>query len=100
MTVKFRFKSGTTVKLLQCPEKPSWKQLVSTIVGLFNLPTEQIGVSFVDPQDQGIITIRNEEELKDFYEVTLPSGTIKFNVHADSKAPDGECTFYLLSNSR
>ncbi|KAF8528307.1 hypothetical protein JB92DRAFT_3087081 [Gautieria morchelliformis] len=62
-------------------EQPTWFSLASRIEGLYGIPLQDVGVSYIDT-DGDEITLSTHEELRDYY-VTVSSGCnspIKFTV--------------------
>ncbi|KAG6334535.1 hypothetical protein ID866_4551 [Astraeus odoratus] len=62
-------------------ERPNWSDLSAKIATLFNIPTENVAVSYVDA-DGDEITLSSDEELREFYGTILPftSPMIRFTV--------------------
>ncbi|KAF8846051.1 hypothetical protein BDN67DRAFT_976895 [Paxillus ammoniavirescens] len=62
--------------------RPSWSLLCTRIGTLYDIGTQNVGVSYVD-SDGDEVTLSSDEELQDFYR-SIPIGgkdTIKFTVH-------------------
>ena len=80
-------KADTLTQLATFDKQPSWRDLATKITLLFDIPLDDIIVSYID-KDRETITLHNEEELRRFYKFTgLSSETIKFVVQ-DIKVPD------------
>jgi hypothetical protein len=96
MTIFFKLKkANASTKLAHFSEKPSWEDLTSKIARLFNIPSDRVGVAFVEKEQP--ITLSSEGELQDFYKYKT-SEVIDLVVQ-DTLAPDSECTFQCLIGS-
>ena len=93
MTIFFKLKkANASTKLAYFPEKPSWEDLTSKIARLFNIPSDRVGVAFVEKEEP--ITLSSEDELQGFYK--SESSEVINLVVQDTLAPDSECTFQCL----
>lgn len=62
MTIFFKLKkANASTKLAYFSEKPSWEDLTSKIARLFNIPSDRVGVAFVEKEEP--ITLSSEDEL-------------------------------------
>ena len=69
----------TRTKLARFDARPSWRDLASKIDEEFRISPDNVGVVFLDVEDQ--LTLTNEKDLQSFYEVFDPSsGKIEFVV--------------------
>ncbi|KAF8622421.1 hypothetical protein AX15_007032, partial [Amanita polypyramis BW_CC] len=88
----------TRTILARFDARPSWWNLTSKIAEEFSIPSNNVGVVFLD-EVEGKITLKNEQELQSFYEVFDPSsGKIKFVVQ-DLQAPDSSKTISSTSSA-
>ena len=79
-------KADASTELASFEKQPNWRDLVSKISLIFDIPPDNVIVSHVDKN----ITLHNEEELQRFYRSLGPSSeSIKFVVQ-DIKLPDRE----------
>ena len=90
---RFKFKKANArTKLVYFDTQPSWGDLTSKIVQLFDIPVKDVGVAFVDKSNDAI-TLDNDQDLQHFYQSLDQSPEeIKFVV-LDLSTPDGESTF-------
>ena len=56
-------------------EPPDWPLLASKLNALYGIPLNQVGVSYVD-NDNDEITVSSDEELQDFYKVSHQTGQV------------------------
>jgi Crinkler effector protein N-terminal domain len=96
MTIFFKLKkANASTKLAYFSEKPSWEDLTSKIARLFNIPSDRVGVAFVEKEEP--ITLSSEDELQGFYK--YKSSEVLDLVVQDTLDPDSECTFQCLIGS-
>ncbi|KAI0801070.1 hypothetical protein C8Q74DRAFT_1444810 [Fomes fomentarius] len=85
--IQFKFSKPPDglVRRINFPDKPSWAALAAKIESLYDIPTESIGVSYIDI-DGDEVTLSSEEELRDYYQSAAMQGNdgevalVKFNV--------------------
>jgi hypothetical protein len=81
---KFTTPEGVN-RRLSFSEPPTWTLLASKLHLLYGIPLDNVGVSYVDNDDDEI-TLSSDEELQDFYKMShQPGQVIKFavvNLHA------------------
>jgi hypothetical protein len=59
---------------------PTWVDLAAKISGLYSIPSDKLGVSYIDT-DGDEVTLSSQEELEDFYQASYqPPQAIKFVV--------------------
>jgi len=94
--IPFKFKKANApTRLAHFDAQPTWGDLASKIVALFDIPRKDVGVAYVDKYKHAI-TLNNEQELEDFYKsLDQSSEEIKFVVQ-DLRTPDGESTFSFV----
>ncbi|KAI9065937.1 hypothetical protein FKP32DRAFT_1602153 [Trametes sanguinea] len=63
---KFTKPPDGLVRRVTFQERPSWNQLAAKIESLYDIPAQNVGVSYVD-NDGDEVTLSSEEELQDFY---------------------------------
>jgi hypothetical protein len=86
----------TQTILARFDARPSWGDLASKFAEEFSISSNNVGVVFLD-EVEGKLTLKNEQELRSFYEVFDPSsGKIKFVVQ-DLQTPDCESASNSLS---
>ncbi|KAF8213566.1 hypothetical protein K438DRAFT_1099989 [Mycena galopus ATCC 62051] len=81
-TFKLSRRDGGLIRRVVFPPsaaKPSWNALSARIHTLFNIPIEQVAVSYIDA-DNDEVTLSSEDELRDYYETSPHGETIKFVV--------------------
>ncbi|KAL4070639.1 hypothetical protein J3A83DRAFT_3237318 [Scleroderma citrinum] len=81
-TVQFKLsKQGSLTRRVNFSTRPDWPTLSAKIATLFNIPNDNVGVSYVDA-DGDEITLSTDEELSDYYKTitSFPTPTIKFTV--------------------
>jgi hypothetical protein len=89
-------KANASTRLANFPGQPSWEALTSRIESLFQIPSAQVSVAFIDGEGE-TITLNSHQELQDFYESSYqPAQATKFVV-CDRKDQDSECAFRGLS---
>ena len=81
-------KADALTKLAAFDKQPSWRDLATEITLLFDIPPDDIIVSYID-KDKETITLHNKEELQCFYKSLAIGQRIKFVVQ-DTKVPDSE----------
>jgi hypothetical protein len=88
MTIFFKLKkTNASTRLAYFSEKPSWEDLTSKIARLFNIPSDRVGVAFVEKEEP--ITLRSEDELQGFYK--YKSSEVIDLVVQDTLDPDSKC---------
>jgi hypothetical protein len=91
ITIKLK-KAKAPTRLAYFDLQPSWGDLTSKIVELYNVSPKNVSVTFFD-EAKNIVTIASEEELQYFYErYDQSSKEIKFVVQG-LQFPDRECAF-------
>ncbi|KAF9225471.1 hypothetical protein BS17DRAFT_600601 [Gyrodon lividus] len=83
MATQFKLiKANGLTRRITFTMRPSWSLLCTRIASLYDITTENVGVSYID-SDGDEVTLSSDEELQDFYRST-PIGskeTIKLAVH-------------------
>ncbi|KIJ22070.1 hypothetical protein PAXINDRAFT_165369 [Paxillus involutus ATCC 200175] len=83
MATQFKLtKASGLTRRITFTMRPSWSLLCNRIGTLYDIGTQNVGVSYVD-SDGDEVTLSSDEELQDFYR-SIPIGgkdTIKFTVH-------------------
>ena len=75
----FKFTTAEGVnRRLTFSERPTWPLLASKLQGLYGISVDNVGVSYID-SDNDEITVSSDEELQDFYKHQVGQ-TIKFAV--------------------
>jgi hypothetical protein len=89
-------KADTFTKIEPFEVRPTWHILTSRIAEIYNIPSDQVAVSYVD-SDRDLLTIDNQYQLDHFYAYSyLPSQVNKLVVH-DSSVPEREHAFSVES---
>ncbi|KAK7064102.1 F-box domain-containing protein [Favolaschia claudopus] len=78
-TTQFKLTGRGLIRRVNFSSQPSWNTLSHRIHTLFGIPIEQVGVSYVD-SDNDEITISSESELIDYYQSVSASDVVKFSV--------------------
>jgi hypothetical protein len=90
---QFKFKNARA--LVDFQELPSWDNIVSKIVKLYNIPFDQVNVTVVDNNGE-MVDIDNDEALQSFFHsFPNPPELIKFSVH-NQVSHDCECKLRSL----
>ncbi|SRR6266576_4798434 len=91
ITIKLK-KAKAPTRLIYFDVQPSWGDLASKIVRLYDVSSENVSVTFFD-EAKDTVTITSDEELQHFYKrYYQPSKEIKFVVQ-DLQFPDREWAF-------
>jgi PB1 domain. len=89
-------KANAPTRLADFDIQPSWEDLASRVHQLFNIPSEHVGVAFVD-KDKDMVLLTNEQELVYFYKSLYQQSSqeIKFVVQ-DLQYLDSESFIVFL----
>ncbi|KAF5352394.1 hypothetical protein D9756_005943 [Leucocoprinus leucothites] len=80
MPTHFKLKFSDLTRKVSFAKQPTWQELSEKISTLYSIPRHQVGVTYIDAEDEEI-TLNTEEELQDYYSSSYRSGeTIKFSV--------------------
>jgi hypothetical protein len=84
-----KFKKANASSILEFFDVlPSWENLSLKITSIFNIPTKNVCVAYVDNATEPI-TVINEQGLRHYYTSLDQSGEVKFVVQ-DIQNPDRE----------
>lgn len=80
MPTHFKLKFNDLTRRALFPHQPTWKDLSEKISALYDIPQHQVGVTYIDAENEEI-TLNTEEELQDFYLSSYQHGDIvKFSI--------------------
>jgi len=80
MPTLFKLKFKDLTRRVSFAGQPDWKELSNRISDLFCIPQHQVGVTYIDPENEEI-TLNTREELQDYYFSSYcPGDTIKFSI--------------------
>lgn len=76
-------------RLVEFPDIPTWEALASKLEPLYAIPSEKVGVTYID-NDNDEITLSSNDELQNFYRRShLSDKVIKFKIFDLTSAPAG-----------
>jgi Wiskott-Aldrich syndrome protein len=80
MPTHFKLKFDDLTRRVSFAQQPSWQELAEKISTLYSIPAHQVGVTYIDTENEEI-TLNTAEELQDYYFSSYrPGDTIKFSV--------------------
>lgn len=80
MPTHFKLKFNDFTRRVSFARQPNWQELSEKVSTLYSIPRHQVGVTYIDAEDEEI-TLNTEEELQDYYFSSYrPGETIKFSV--------------------
>ena len=80
MPTLFKLKFKDLTRRVSFAGQPDWQELSNRISDLFCIPQHQVGVTYIDPENEEI-TLNTREELQDYYFSSYrPGDTIKFSI--------------------
>jgi len=79
MPTLFKLKFKDLTRRVSFAGQPDWQELSSRISDLYCIPQHQVGVTYIDPENEEI-TLNTREELQDYYFSYRPGDTIKFSI--------------------
>lgn len=80
MPTLFKLKFNDLTRRASFAGQPDWQELSNRISDLFCIPQHQVGVTYIDPENEEI-TLNTREELQDYYFSSYrPGDTIKFSI--------------------
>ena len=66
MPTLFKLKFKDLTRRVSFAGQPDWQELSNRISDLFCIPQHQVGVTYIDPENEEI-TLNTREELQDYY---------------------------------